>query len=121
MPAFPLSHAWVVRDLTPIVTIDRRVGWTYPPALPKWEGGLSVDDFVDFQVKACFKMYWLLPLGGDGRGVLRPRRDQRETLCLVQYLHFAINALAQLLFRHFQIVAHLQTKPNRRACAEITG
>jgi hypothetical protein len=28
MPAFRLSHAWVVRDLTPIVTIDRRVGWT---------------------------------------------------------------------------------------------
>jgi len=26
-----------------IVTIDRRVGLTYPPALPKWEGGWSVD------------------------------------------------------------------------------
>jgi len=42
MPAFILSHACIVTDLTtstgsarrPIVTIDRRVG-TYPPALPK--------------------------------------------------------------------------------------
>ena len=25
MPAFPLSHACIVMDLTPIVTIDRRV------------------------------------------------------------------------------------------------
>src|SRR3990172_2312 len=25
IPAIPLSYAWVVRDLTPIVTIDRRV------------------------------------------------------------------------------------------------
>jgi len=25
MPAFPLSHACIVTDLTPIVTIDRRV------------------------------------------------------------------------------------------------
>jgi hypothetical protein len=26
MPAFSLSHACIVTDLTPIVTIDRRVG-----------------------------------------------------------------------------------------------
>jgi hypothetical protein len=58
MPAFPLSHACIVIDLTtstrlrqsvrrPIVTIDRRVG-TYPAALPKWEGDLSVDEDVEF-------------------------------------------------------------------------
>ena len=29
--------------LTPIMTINRRVGWTYPPALPIWEGGRSFD------------------------------------------------------------------------------
>jgi len=39
MSTFLLSRACIVTDLTPIVTIDRRVGWTYPPALPKWEGG----------------------------------------------------------------------------------
>jgi len=26
-------------DLTQIETINWRVGWTYPPALPKWEEG----------------------------------------------------------------------------------
>lgn len=30
MPAFPLSHACIVMDLTPIVTINRCVGWTSP-------------------------------------------------------------------------------------------
>jgi len=34
MPAFRLSHAWVVRDLTPIATIDRRVRLP----LSKWRG-----------------------------------------------------------------------------------
>ena len=51
---------------------------TYPPArfdrlsatLPKWEGGLSVDGCAAFQVNACFKRSWLLPLGGDGREIL---------------------------------------------------
>lgn len=33
MPAFPPSHACIVMDLTPIATIDRRVGWTYPSPL----------------------------------------------------------------------------------------
>ena len=51
MPAFPLSHACIVTELTPIVTIDRRVGWTYPPALPKWEGGWSVDGYDDIHTK----------------------------------------------------------------------
>ena len=30
------------RDLTQMKMINRRDGWTYPPALPKWEGGLSI-------------------------------------------------------------------------------
>ena len=30
-------------DLTQMVVINRRDGLTYPPALPKWEGGWSVD------------------------------------------------------------------------------
>jgi hypothetical protein len=34
MPAFPLSHVCIVTDLTPIATIDRRVGLS----LSKGEG-----------------------------------------------------------------------------------
>lgn len=42
-------------------TINRRVGLTYPPALPKWEGSLLRDEFG------------FSPVGGDGRGVERKR------------------------------------------------
>ena len=44
----PLSHACIVTDLTPIVTIDRHVRLTYPPALSQVGGGLSVDEAVEF-------------------------------------------------------------------------
>ncbi len=64
VPAFPLSHACIVTDLTPILTIDRRVGWTYPPALPKWEGGLSVDGFVDLSRQFLFQEAWASPPWG---------------------------------------------------------
>jgi hypothetical protein len=32
-------------------TIGLRGRETYPPALPKWEGSLSVDDFIDFPLQ----------------------------------------------------------------------
>ena len=43
-----------VWDLTQMVVIDRRVG-TYPPALPKWEGGWSVDGCDGFPRAALFE------------------------------------------------------------------
>jgi len=44
---------------------------TYPPALPKWEGGWLHEGCDGFpREKICLRMFWLLPLGGDGRGVL---------------------------------------------------
>ena len=65
-------------DLTPIATIDRRVGWTYPPALPKWEGSGLVVVFVDFPLQSNLRLrrFGLLPLGGEGRGVLRVNCEQ---------------------------------------------
>ena len=54
---------------------------TYPPALPKWEGGLSVDGVGEFPSQ-CFVLggIKLLLLGGDGRGVclLRNMRSLRQ-------------------------------------------
>ena len=49
-----VKYPW---DLSPIVTIDRRVGWDLSPALPKWEGGWLCDEFVDFPNR-CFVSGW---------------------------------------------------------------
>jgi hypothetical protein len=52
-----------------IVTIDRRVGLTYPPALPKWEGSLMPDGFIDFPEQHVFpRSTSLSPLGETGEG-----------------------------------------------------
>jgi hypothetical protein len=37
-PNIFLNRPFSVLDLTPIATIDRRVGWTYPPPFPGGKG-----------------------------------------------------------------------------------
>ena len=46
-----------------VVLIDRRVGLTYPPALPKWEGSLLPDGFVDFPRQNWFEVKSFSPVG----------------------------------------------------------
>jgi len=44
-------------------------GLTYPPALPKWEGGWSVDDFVEFPSQHLVSEgVGFSPLGETGEG-----------------------------------------------------
>jgi len=55
MPAFPLSHACIVTDLTPIVTIDRRV------RLPLSQGRRQGDDFFSRLMGAVeFPSQWIV-------------------------------------------------------------
>jgi len=44
-------------------------GRTYPPALPKWEGGLMSDGFVEFPKQCPFsRSKGLSPFGETGEG-----------------------------------------------------
>ena len=85
MPAFPLSHACIVMDLTPIVTIDRRV--RLPLSQGRGHGDESFSALWTSRVsKSIFRsrMLWLLPpapapfrVGGEGFGLKRNSADAK--------------------------------------------
>ncbi len=59
MQAFPLSHACIVTDLTPIVTIDRRVRLPLSQGRGHGEGVLfSLTSKLGFHSNACFRRRW---------------------------------------------------------------
>ena len=76
MPAFPLSHACIVRDLTPIVTIDRRVRLPSP----KGEGIgwllFLAYGMIVYRVYDRFEEHIASPPWGRREGVLRASREQ---------------------------------------------
>jgi hypothetical protein len=69
-------------DLTQIETINRRAGWTYPPALPIWEGVACVRVGANVHGKATFVSggisFSLLGETGEGFVFERDRCKERN-------------------------------------------
>jgi hypothetical protein len=103
MPAFPLSHACIVRDLTLIVTIDRRVRLTSPWLA--WAIGMSVcpspkgdgiglisflaDGVLSLQRQASFQDgFSISPLGETGEGFVRWSQLGLLTIVIIKFPFF---------------------------------